>query len=127
MVEIQAHELPLVPETITVKHNQISVMVHPRVELISIIQTIGNYPQILPFLMAEIDFDYKTRVLEHCSPFSGHPAVQMFDHLSAQLRKLNFSAPSNIRLYTDESFRVRRNIELDNFYPRFLSIFMSDY
>jgi hypothetical protein len=102
-------------EAIVKKHNNISVLVHPRVELISIVQTIGNYPDILPFLMFKEQFDYKTRVMEHFSPFARHPAVQMFDRLSAQPRKLNFSAPSNIMLFTDENFNVRGDIELDKF------------
>jgi hypothetical protein len=102
-------------EAIVKKHNNISVLVHPQVELISIVQAIGNYPNILPFLMFKEEFDYKTRVLEHFSPFARHPAVQMFDRLSAQPRKLNFSAPSNIMLYTDENLNVRGDIELDDF------------
>jgi hypothetical protein len=95
--------------------NNISVMVHPRIELISIIQTIGDYPQVLPFLMSGQEFEYKTRVMEHFSPFAAHPAVKMFDRQSSQPRKLNFSAPSNIMLFTDQNFQVRKDIELDDF------------
>lgn len=39
----------------------------------------------------------------------------MFDCLSMQPRMLNFSAPSNIMLYTDESLRLREDITLDDF------------
>lgn len=39
----------------------------------------------------------------------------MFDRLSLQPRMLNFSAPSNIMLYTNESLHLRTDIELDDF------------
>lgn len=81
------------PPAVEKKHNHINVLVHPQVELISIIQTIGGYPDLLPFLMSEQSFDYKTRVKEHFAPFAGHAVVKMFDRLSGQPRKLNFSAP----------------------------------
>ena len=103
------------PPAVEKKHNHITVLVHPQVELISIIQTIGGYPDLLPFLMSEQEFDYKSRVKEHFAPFAGHAAVQMFDRLSGQPRKLNFSAPSNIMLYTDADMQVREDIELDDF------------
>ncbi len=100
---------------ISLEHNQINVMVHPGVELISIIQTIGNYPNVLPFLMADQEYSYKSRVLEHFSPLAKHPAVQMFDRLSSQPRKLNFSAPSNIMLYADENLQLRQDITMNAF------------
>jgi hypothetical protein len=103
------------PPAVERKHNQINVLVHPQVELISIIQTIGGYPDLLPFLMSEQAFDYKARVKEHFAPFAGHAAVKMFDRLSGQPRKLNFSAPSNIMLYTDSNLHVRTDIALDDF------------
>ncbi len=103
------------PPAVEKKHNHINVLVHPQVELISIIQTIGGYPDLIPFLMSEQEFDYKSRVKEHFVPFAGHAAVQMFDRLSGQPRKLNFSAPSNIMLYTDANLQVRKDIVLDDF------------
>jgi len=103
------------PPAVEKKHNQINVLVHPQVELISIVQTIGGYPDLLPFLVSKNEFDYKSRVKEHFAPFAGHAAVQMFDRLSGQPRKLNFSAPSNIMLYTDANLQVRKDIALDDF------------
>ena len=104
-----------IPEPVARKHNHINVLVHPQVELISIIQTIGGYPDLLPFLMSEQEFAYKTRAKEHFALFAGHAAVQMFDRLSGQPRKLNFSAPSNLMLYTDANLQVRTDIALDDF------------
>jgi len=105
----------IMPSVVEKKHNQINVLVHPQVELISIIQIIGGYPDLLPFLVSGQEFDYKSRVKEHFGPFAGHAAVQMFDRLSEQPRKLNFSAPTNIMLYTDANLQVRKDIALDDF------------
>jgi len=65
--------------------------------------------------MAQDSSKYKTDVINHFQPYSNHPAVLMFDRLSLQPRMLNFSAPSNIMLYTDESLNLRKDIELDDF------------
>ncbi|MGY6742784.1 MAG: DUF4932 domain-containing protein [Cecembia sp.] len=97
------------------EHQKVQVVVSPQVELISVIQAIGNYRDILPFLISDLEFSYKEHVLEHFSPFGGHAAVKMFDRLSAQPRKLNFSAPSNIMLFTDLELQLRKDIELDEF------------
>ncbi len=102
-------------EVISEVKNQISVGVFPQVELISIVQTISKYPTLLGFLMAKDSSEYKTDVINHFTPFKDHPAVQMFDRLSSQPRMLNFSAPSNIMLYTDKSLQLRDDIILDDF------------
>lgn len=112
---LQAQKTFRLPDSITVQHNQINVGVFPQVELISIVQTIGNYPNILGFLMAKDSSDFKADVLVHFKDYCNHPAVKMFDRLSSQPRMLNFSAPSNIMLYTNNSLKLRTDIETDNF------------
>jgi hypothetical protein len=102
-------------EPVLKTHNQINIGVFPQVELISIVQTIGNYPNVLSFLMAKDSSAYKTDVLQHFSKFSNHPAVKMFDRLSSQPRMLNFSAPSNIMLYTNEFLQLRTDITPEEF------------
>ncbi|MCK5372415.1 MAG: DUF4932 domain-containing protein [Cyclobacteriaceae bacterium] len=103
------------PAAISQVHNQITVGVFPQVELISIVQTISKYPTALGFLMAQDSSKYKTDVINHFQPYKDHPVVLMFDRLSLQPGMLNFSAPSNIMLYTDESLKLRKDIELDDF------------
>lgn len=103
------------PEVVNGEKNKISVSVIPQVELISIVQTISKYPSFLEFLMAKDTFAYKQDVINHFSPYKEHPAVQMFNRLSCQPRMLNFSAPSNLMLYTDNSLQLRNDIILDNF------------
>jgi len=97
------------------EYNGIDVCVQPQVELVSIIQTIGKYPSVLGFLMSRDSSDYKTDVMDHFKKFSNHPAVLMFDRLSQQPRMLNFSAPSNIMLYTNENLELRNDIKTDTF------------
>ena len=104
-----------IPKPITKDYNQISVGVFPQVELISIVQTIGKYPTVLGFLMAKDTSTYRTEVINHFNFHKNHPAVLMFNRLSLQPRMLNFSAPSNIMLYTNDSLGLRTDIELDDF------------
>lgn len=104
-----------ISEAITLEKNQITVGVNPQIELISIVQTISKYNEILPFLMVKGDFQYKTDVINHFKSYKEHPVIQMFDRLSSQPRMLNFNAPSFIMLYTDKSLDLRKDIELDDF------------
>lgn len=103
------------PEPVTMEHNKITVGVFPQVELISVIQVIGTYREVLGFLMAGDTSAYGAGVLEHFGPYRNHAAVQMFDRLSLQPGMLNFSAPSNIMLLADESLSLRTDIEPDEF------------
>jgi hypothetical protein len=104
-----------IPEPVTKVHNQIKVGISPQVELISIVQTISKYPTFLGFLMASDSSIYKTDVINHFESYKDHPVVHMFNRLSMQPGMMNFSAPSNIMLYTNESLHLRTDIELDDF------------
>ena len=103
------------PEAISKVKNQITISVLPQVELISIVQTISQYPTIFGFLLTKDSSAYKTDVINHFGTYKNHPAILMFNRLSMQPKMLNFSAPSNIMLYTDENFNLREDIELDDF------------
>jgi hypothetical protein len=114
-VDTLAQEAYKTPQTVSRFKNQITVSVNPQVELISIIQTISNYPSILGFLMADDSSEYKMDVDMYFRQYKEHPAVKMFDRLSSQPRMLNFSAPSNIMLFTDNNLRLREDVVLDSF------------
>ncbi len=103
------------PEPITQEHNHIHVGVIPQVELISIVQMISTYPTVFDFLMTQDTSKYTIDVLRHFGEYKDHPAVLMFDRLSLQPRMLNFSAPSNVMLYTDEYLNIRTDIHPDDF------------
>lgn len=105
----------MTPDAISKVKNQVSVTVNPQVELISIVQTISKYPTVLGFLMTQDSTEYKSDVLKQFSPYTDHPVIQLFDKLSMRPGGLNFSAPSNIMLYTDMSLQLRDDIELDDF------------
>jgi hypothetical protein len=104
-----------ISKPITKDYNQVIVGVFPEVELISIVQTISKYPTAFGFLMAKDTSIYRNDVISHFNSYKNHPAVLMFNRLSFQPRMLNFSAPSNIMLYTNESLDLRTDIELDDF------------
>ncbi len=103
------------PDEISRVHNQIRIAVIPQVELISIVQLISSYPTVFDFLMVQDTSQYKNDVLEYFKPYKDHPIIKMFDRLSLQPRMLNFSAPSNVMLYTDNSLQLRTDILPDEF------------
>jgi hypothetical protein len=105
----------LAPEAISDVKNQVTVSVVPQVELISIVETISKYPTVLGFLMSKDSSYYKSDVTKHFSAYTDHPVIHLFDKLSMRPGGLNFSAPSNIMLYTDKSLQLREDIELDDF------------
>lgn len=103
------------PKEVTRIHNNIAVSILPKVELISIVQTISKYPSVLGFLMTKDSSQYKEDVKNHFEAYKKHPVIGMFDRLSLKPRGFNFSAPSNIMLYTDEALKLREDIELEDF------------
>jgi len=59
-------------EPVTEIHNQFIVGVFPQVELVSIVQTISNYPTVFGFLMTNDSSGYKTNVINHFQSFQNH-------------------------------------------------------
>ncbi len=115
ITNLKAQEPFKIPKSVATVYNQIRVEVVPQVELISIVQMISKYPTVFDFLMAKDTSDYKTDVINHFGSFKEHPAVHMLERLSFQPGMLNFSAPSNIMLYTDQHLNLRTDIKLDDF------------
>ena len=66
---LNAQEPYKFPEEVTKEYNKITVGGFPRVELISLVQTISKYPTVLGFLMAEGTSFYKTEVFNHFKSF----------------------------------------------------------
>lgn len=112
---LNAKELYKLPQMASMENACITVSVNPQVELISILQMISKYPSVFGFLMAGDTSIYRTEVLKKFEPFCNHGAVRMFDRLSMQPRMLNFSAPSNLMIYTDEFLKLRNDIIMDDF------------
>lgn len=97
------------------EYNSIHYTVSPKIELISIVQTISDYPTVFGFLMQKDSSHYKSEVLRHFGQFKNHPLVKAFNTISMQPRKMNFSAPSNLMLYADECLNLRTDLKLDEF------------
>jgi len=111
----RAGESRLLPSPLTRDFNRLNIGTSPQVELISIIQMIGKYPEVFDFLMSQDSSEYKTQVIEHFGPYRDHPVVQMLNRLSMQPGMLNFSAPSNIMLFTDQDLNLRKDFVTDDF------------
>jgi len=100
-----------VEETVSSVH----IMVHPNVELISIIQQISKYSETFPFLLNNHDFPYREDIVRQFLPHSDHDAISFMDDVSLKPRMYNFSAPPTSMLYLDESFRLREDLVHDDF------------
>lgn len=109
---IDSYRLPV---PVSIEHNSINYIVLPQVELISIVQAIGDYPKTFGFLMQPDSFQYKEDVLKHFGAFRRHPAVEWFNKVCMQPRKMNFSAPAFIMLYTDSRLNLRTDLQFDDF------------
>jgi hypothetical protein len=103
------------PPTVDKSHDSVNVVVSPAIELMAIVQTVGAYQTTFPFLMSADTCSYRKDVERAFGPYAHHPAVAMVERLSRRPRKLNFSAPSAIMLYTDDSLTVRRDLVFDEF------------
>jgi hypothetical protein len=91
-------------------NRKICVCVDPRVELISVIQTISHYRDILPFLLTNADSPYGRAVSERFADHSDHPAVVLFDELSGEPRLFNFMAPPTTMLYLRPDLTLRDDV-----------------
>ncbi|UCH63687.1 MAG: DUF4932 domain-containing protein [Fidelibacterota bacterium] len=100
-----------VEETVASVH----IMVHPNVELISIIQHISKYGETFPFLLNNNDFRYREDIVRQFRQHSDHDAIRFMDDVSLKPRMYNFSAPPTSMLYLDESFRLREDLVHDDF------------
>jgi len=112
---ISADKTFRLPAPVSKEHRSIHYTVSPGIELISIVQTISDYPSVFGFLMQEDSLKYKAEVADKFVPFKNHPAVIWFNRISMQPGKMNFSAPSNLMLHTDENLNVHTDLKLDDF------------
>jgi len=100
------------PKAVEKVHNGVTVSVDPRVELISIVQTLSEYPQRLPFLMTEEHFPYRADVEGHFTRFRRHAVIKVFDELSS--RRLSFSGPPESMLYLGGTLAIKSELLLDS-------------
>jgi hypothetical protein len=89
----------------------IRVTVDPRVEVMSVIQTVGGYRELYPVLLARESSTYRQHVEQVFSKYASRRAVAMVTDLSRG--GFNFSRPPFVMLHLDESLRMRRDIVPD--------------
>jgi hypothetical protein len=97
-------DLGLLVDSIQVSHS-LNVTVDPRIELLAVVQFLSNYDQRTG-LITKFDFPYKKEVKEYFSPYKDHPAVKLFEKMSADgfsfdappAAMLCLSDPPNLRL-----------------------------
>lgn len=85
----------------------VSVVVDPRIELLSVVQYFSDYIGMdgAP-VQTRLDFPYKAAVVERFSSHKDHPAVRLFDEMSAAgfwygqppEAMLSYSAPPDLRV-----------------------------
>ncbi len=103
------------PDPVSVEYNDVHYTVSPQIELISIVQAISDYPKTFGFLMQPDSFRYKTDVMSYFGAFKHHAVVEWFDKVCLQPRKMNFSAPPFVMLYTDNHMNLRADLDFDSF------------
>jgi hypothetical protein len=74
----------------------VNIMVDSRIELLAVVQFLSGYDERYR-LITRFDFPYKQDVREYFSTYRNHPAVQLFDRLSAE--GFSFDAPPTVMLY----------------------------
>lgn len=90
--------------------NAVNICVDYRIELLSIVEYLAGYNTI----MTKLNFSYKENVNEYFSTYKEHDVIKMF----LELNKIGFTygTPPNITLYLDEDFKIRQDIDFDDFY-----------
>jgi hypothetical protein len=91
-------------------NRSIQVSIDPRLELMSIIQTISRYHEMFPFLLNAESFPYAEDVVKHFAGHTGHPVVQAFNEISRQPRMFNFMAPPTTMLYLRDDLTLRDDV-----------------
>jgi hypothetical protein len=59
------------------EQHSVNVFVDPRIELLAVVQSLGDYGEQTGRLTWD-DFPYKRDVMEYFSPYKDHPAVKLF-------------------------------------------------
>jgi len=96
--------LPYILPVSTVR-NKINITVDPRVELISIVQYLSSYDE----LMTSADFTYRADVDEYFAEFSDHQAVNLYESMVGTGFK--YSSPANFALGLTDGLYLDGDVE----------------
>ncbi|MGE5652787.1 MAG: DUF4932 domain-containing protein, partial [Bacillota bacterium] len=96
-----------------------TVAIDPRMELLSIVQSLGEYASKFP-VMTKHSFSYRSEVEAAFAPWRDHQAVRIFDRLSQrpytpEAPAFYFGAPPEAMLYLLPDFTLHPDIYLNEF------------
>lgn len=97
-------EVSVLPESVSVTYNELTITVDARMELLSIVQYVGNNHNVDYGLMSQFFTDYKYDIDGHFRDFDKHPAVKFHDEITAE----NFPVdePPTIILFMNPDFSL---------------------
>lgn len=109
-ISVQASTTSMQP----ISHNVdgIHVTIDPRIELLSIVQTLSTYDSNFGLITKET-FSYKQDILDYFSTFSSHEAVKLFDEMS--VAGFSYDAPPTAMLYLTDNLALDSNKKLDEY------------
>lgn len=80
--------------------NGLNIQVDPRIELLTTVQIISEYPFLTSF-----ESGYKSKVIKYFSPYSNHKAVKLFKEMYPE--GFSFDAPPAIMLHYSSSIDLK--------------------
>lgn len=103
---------PLKADVTSNESKVINISVDPRIELISVVQLLSEYP-----LLTKVNSQYKKDVLNYFSPYKSLPAVQKFKEMSDNLNEggFNYDAPLAAMLYLSDPPELKNILPFSNY------------
>lgn len=89
--------------------NGLNIQVDPRIELLTTVQIISEYPFLTSF-----ESGYKSKVIKYFSPYSNHKAVKLFKEMYPE--GFSFDAPPAIMLHYSSSIDLKLIYPLEDDY-----------
>ncbi len=106
--------------SVSITKHLLTVSIDPRMELLSIVQSLGEYAGKYPMIMTKHSFRYRSEVEESFGAFREHEAIRTFDRLSQrpytpEAPAFYFGAPPEAMLYLLPDFNLHPDIYLNQF------------
>jgi hypothetical protein len=102
----------IVLEPIKKNINGVNIMIDPRIELLSVVQSLSSYDEKYDLITNE-KFSYKDMVKEHFSKYSKHKVIKSFDKMSSE--GFSFDAPPTTMLYLTNPLKLTQKQELTEY------------
>lgn len=96
------------PQSLTVSAGGVTVEVDPMMELLSIIQYLGDYNELFG-LITDVETSYQTDIDAYFAPYKDHAAIQFFNSVAKQ--GFAFDVPPTACLYLGKDFSISQDFE----------------